>query len=664
MPKMPRGAGRLYFAWIAVFVGVVWLTLKYETQAAHFYGIAETKETVVNTETPVEIKKIAVIEGQVVDQGQLLVQLSSPEMTLKINQLTHQVEELKAAKGASKSDLRARIAQLRAERASKAAEIKARITQLENQYQINKSLTSGLKSLGTGTKKSGTQNPITLSVAALKRELALSLHPLNIRIKALQQQLGAPRSAANIQVLRLEQQLALLREEHAKLKIFAQISGVIGSVNFKPGAKVAPFAAILTLHPKTPSFIKGYIHENMHSSVALHDQVKVRSVAGGGVVNAARSAIAGEVVGVGSRIVAYPRRLCKHQDLQLWGREILVRIPTDNDLILGEKVMIETRGAARSLLQRVFSPNKSQAERRAVRPEPAPHRAPAAAGAKTPGEVRDLKHHVEASAVHYLPDLERYLLLSDDTPDKRPLLFLMDRGGLITDEVLIEGLKKVNDLEAVAADPRGRLYLACSQNRSRRGKLKRSRRLLLRVTRRGKRFTLDGAVDLYTLLESAARASRPAPWAKLISEANDVDVEGLAFFKGALLLGYKAPLSAGRSVILRLGQPDALFSTQQIPAGAVSIFKRLRLQRGDRPQERISGLLRAGEQLFITSTVKGGRGSLWRVAVTGEQPRLIRSFARLRPEGLSLSADPKKLMVVFDQGGAAASRFSQIKVAR
>jgi multidrug resistance efflux pump len=664
MSQLPRGAGKLYLALIVVLAVVVWLTLKYEGHSAHFYGIAGTKEIMVNTEAAVEIKKIAVISGQTVAKGQLLVQLSSPEMTSKIAQLAHQIQELQATKGATKTELRARIAQLRAERATQVATINAQVSQLENQYRINKSLTSGLKSLRPETKKGHTVNPLTLRVAALKRGLALSLQPINIRIKALQQQITAPTNAAAIQVQRLQQQLKLLRAQNDKLKIEAQIVGVIGSVNFKAGEKVAPFAAILTLHAKTPSFIKGYIHENMHATVALDDKVKILSLAGGGVANTARPSFVGRVVGVGSRIVPYPKRLSKHQDIQLWGREILVRIPEQNDLILGEKVMIES-GGSQGLLERLFGAKPSQAKSRGRRKGVAPLTAkpakPKPVGSGEAKAIQDLQHHVEASAVHYLPDIKRYLLLSDDTPQKRPLLFLMDASGRVTDEVQIQGLKKVNDLEAIAAGKGQTLYLACSHSRSRKGKLKKSRRLLLRVKRQGKRFALDGKVDLHTLLNSAAAATVGAPWAKFIGGAADVDLEGLAYQDKALLLGYKAPLSAGRSVILRLSQLDALFDKRQIPAGAVSIFLRLRLQReGASRQEHLSGLTYRGGQLLITSTAKG-QGSLWRLT-KANTPELLRAFDGLRPEGLALSADPKQLIVVFDQGGKAASRFTLIKV--
>jgi HlyD family secretion protein len=48
----------------------------------------------------------------------------------------------------------------------------------------------------------------------------------------------------------------------------------------------------------------------------------------------------GTVTGVSSRIVEYPVRLRKISDLQMWGRQIIIKIPENNRLLMGEKVII------------------------------------------------------------------------------------------------------------------------------------------------------------------------------------------------------------------------------------------------------------------------------------------------------------------------------------
>lgn len=78
----------------------------------------------------------------------------------------------------------------------------------------------------------------------------------------------------------------------------------------------------------------GYIHENSAQTIATGDEVEV-------VRESTReNSITGSVVGVGSRIVEYPIRLRKNPDIPLWGREVQIKIPEENNLLLGEKLII------------------------------------------------------------------------------------------------------------------------------------------------------------------------------------------------------------------------------------------------------------------------------------------------------------------------------------
>ncbi len=61
----------------------------------------------------------------------------------------------------------------------------------------------------------------------------------------------------------------------------------------------------------------------------------------------------GTVVGVGSRIVEYPVRLRKHPDLQVWGREVVIKIPENNQFILGEKVVISSTDQKSTMISRL-----------------------------------------------------------------------------------------------------------------------------------------------------------------------------------------------------------------------------------------------------------------------------------------------------------------------
>lgn len=662
MRKQITGNWLLYGVWFIILTSTIAITLFYNVESSSFYGIAETREIVVNFESAVEIKRIGVTEGQSVEEGALLVELTSPDLMLKINHISHQLEQLKAQKGVDKSEILSRLRQLKAEKAAKENELENQIAQLENQYTINKSLLSGLKSI---SKKHEVQDytnnsPMQLKIRNLKKELSLSVNPLIIQIELLNKTLANSENPIEIQVERLENELNFLREEKTRLNIYAQISGIIGSVNYKPGAKVSPFAPILTLHTKTPSFIKGYIYENAYSAIAMGECVNVVSL------NAAETVIKGCVVGIGARIVEYPVRLRKHPDMQVWGREVVIQIPVNNQFILGEKVMIaasEKKQGFAYKLKELFKTSESIAG--VSKTDTAISNHPVILPV-VPLETKE----IEASAAFYLKDIDKYLLLSDDTPDNSPLVFIMDSTGRVIKETLISGLDKISDMESVADGENGTLYIASSLGAGKNGRVKESGKRLISVRRRGDSFSLIGRVDLYSLLKSSALKESESEWAGLILDGiagNALDIEGMFYRDSALFLGFKAPLLNGHSMIVKLSDIDNVIKNKNKTC-QVSLWQSVQL-KGDNGhmQEGISGMLYLNDTIYLTGTplkkTAGTRsGSLWKLdEKTGAVSRLTR-FETYQPEGIAAGKNKDTLMICFDQGRNKKSNYCNIRV--
>ncbi len=130
-------------------------------------------------------------------------------------------------------------------------------------------------------------------------------------------------------------------QRKAQLLFHAPSDGMIGSVFFKVNEEVPPFAPILSIHPKTPSYIKGYIHEDVINNIAVNQKVKITPLAPKDL----SVAQIGVVKSIGARIVEYPERLKKHRGIPVWGREILISIPKTGGLLLGERVLIAAEGS-------------------------------------------------------------------------------------------------------------------------------------------------------------------------------------------------------------------------------------------------------------------------------------------------------------------------------
>lgn len=337
-----EGPRLLFLVWVSALLVIVVMSFNGKENAPDFQGIADSREVVVNSENAVEIKQFYVLPGQVVLSGDPLVELNRPELTLKINEISHQLEEVKNRHAMNVEEIKAKIRQLKAEEASKTSEIEYKIRQLTSRHDLNQELTTELRSLRQPENLPGNSpvhSPIALEIESLKKESELLRNRIKTEVFWFQEELASPENAFSIRAQSLEKELNLLRREQENLLIYSQINGVIGSVHFRAGEKASPFAPILTLYTKSPSYVRGYIHENLYNQVAVGEKVIVSSLTGKDTVTS------GEVIGVGSRIVAYPERLRKRPEIQVWGREVQVRIPEENTFLLGEKVMIQNAGS-------------------------------------------------------------------------------------------------------------------------------------------------------------------------------------------------------------------------------------------------------------------------------------------------------------------------------
>lgn len=659
---------------VCLAVVIVLLLLGWSNMVArsHFLGIAESREITINSENPVEIERVHVLEGQSVDQGQLLVQLRNPELTLRINQISHQLDQLRAQNDVDKSELESVLTRLKAEKNALINETDYKIQELKNDYDINMSLTSGLRSLSGKDINTiiNAGHPTLQKIERLKLELASAVHLLDVRIELQKKALDSADKPLNIQVNRLENELRMLKAESHKLSIYAPISGMVGSINFKAGEKVSPFAAVMTLHSNTPSIVKGYLREDEYSKVKVNDELAIHSS------TETHGLVIGTVVGVGSRIVEYPVRLRKYQNVQTWGREITIKIPESNNLILGEKVLISMTGEGNSTWHKIGESLSLQETIAAITSE----NNNGNTDAEPESIVRPIttlsEHSIEASAMVYLPDLDQYLLASDDTPEKRLLLYLMDPSGQITKEIEIPGLEEIDDIESMTSDNEATIYLAASMSARKNNSYPLSRRLLVTI-KRGKGpapgFYLHGSIDLSNILTRCAEKNRNQPWANFLInavESSKLDMEAMFWRDNALYLGFKSPFLMNRSIIMKIDEANRLLENSELSAQHVSIWQMLSLKVDDEDsQESISDLLYLDGTLFITGVLPPKHrdqytGSLWKLTPEDGALKRVIKFRGIKPEGIATTKESADLLICFDQGRNHQSQIAQVKGVR
>lgn len=263
----------------------------------------------------------------------------------------------------------------------------------------------------------------------------------------------------------------------------------------------------------------------------------------------------------------------------------------------------------------------------------------------------------ELSGLVYSRALDRYLVISDDTGKKElgtahaPWLYTLRRDGALDDAPLpIMGIDGLNDGEAICVGPAGSFFLTTSHSKNRKGKHKAARNQLLRLELSGRALVATAALDLADVIGASGVLTG--------TDTDRIDVEGLAYREGALYVGLKAPQTAeGAALIVRVADIDGSLRRGELAPTQVSRYAALPLlvtTAAGPTQQGISDLsfLPDGSLAILANSPKGlphdGGGALWWLR-PGQPVQLIRRFAGLKPEGVTLTPDQKALVIVFDR---------------
>src|SRR5690554_1713408 len=334
---------KLFYAWILALAGVFLLGYLYQGENVVFSGIAEANETNVNAQSAVEVVNVHVVVGQEIQEGDTLIELSRSDLALRMNEVNRELDALEGRGSINTATIDQKVAEVQADLASRKNSLNFEIEKLKAEYQKNLELASKLKSLATSGAKSDSSDPMIMRIQNLKQELKMAEENASSQIASLRGSKGIQRTSSATEASALRRELEMLRKEQEELIIIAKESWVVASVNVRDGEKISSFTPMISLTRKAPSLVRGYIHENMYKRVELGTMVNVVSQADGHKVQ-------GEIIGLSSRIVDFPIRLRQNPEVDIYGREVIIRIPENNGFLLGEMVSIsEIRGIKRLL---------------------------------------------------------------------------------------------------------------------------------------------------------------------------------------------------------------------------------------------------------------------------------------------------------------------------
>jgi len=443
-----------------------------------------------------------------------------------------------------------------------------------------------------------------------------------------------------------------LERERQALTLHAPVDGVVEQLALHPGDLAGPDVPVATIVASDTRRVIACIPEARASRVEIGLGAELTSA-----YDHARGA--GEIESLTREIAPLPAR-CQAPGIKTvaLGRVAVIALDAPLAGLPGETQLV--RFAAR--------------RRAGVRAAPPalPGAAPGILDMKVPGVLLG-RTRFEPSGLVWVAALDRYLMVSDDTgfrdrDARAPWLFTMSADGAVDPRPFeIAGIAELDDLEAIAAEPGGKIWVLASNSASKHARRRAARRQLVRLTVDRDGARVDGAVDLGGLLAAAPAATRQAlglPGAGADPLGN-LDLEALAAPGGALYLGLKAPVDAdGRAQIWRVGDPSRLLAGD-LPGARLTLWSTLRLAIDADGRSVPGGLADLvfldATTVAIAATASGfdpkqqtGVLAVATLAAGELQPRIVRRFAGLKAEGLALAPDGKHLTVVFDRGSDAA----------
>ena len=320
------------FYWFAglLLISLLLINTQFFKGNTSFLGVSYSDAYTINSDRAATIIRTYVSPGETVSAGDTLITLYSPELELDIEKLRKELILMESEIEEKNELLESELALFDSEKQQSTQSFNAEINQLAQRLALQKQLVGIESALGDSDQN----NELELQIESLKQQLSLELQAIEIRVNDVTQE-----HLFDVSQIRARQELARQELQWKERMVdnltrMAQADGVVERVYVKPQEQVDSFTPLLTLNPRHPTSIVGYLVGQKDRNKELGDTVLVRSSEQSSLISS------GVITGFGS-VVALPNILQNSSSITTFGLEIFIEIPEDNPLPVGEKVIIE-----------------------------------------------------------------------------------------------------------------------------------------------------------------------------------------------------------------------------------------------------------------------------------------------------------------------------------
>jgi multidrug resistance efflux pump len=317
-------AGVLFF--------LVYASLHYKGGGDAMVAIVESQNRTISYRKPVLIKEIYVSPGQIVDSGDLLIEVERPDLSLDLDKLVKDKQRLNERIAEAISTKAGQLQILQADFDRRINELNAdkeKITYNQNLAASRKKKIEGLSSLPFEANDTLLVNRLLL----IDKQLQNYTEKYQLEKDQIISKCRYDTAQYNAELNIINKEIEELYAERKKLVQHATKPSTIGNLFVDRNELVPSFKKILSVYDLNPNTIKAFIHERRVKDLRIGSKVRVESVH-------KNYSIEGEIVEIGSRITSYPDKINPLTSQKSYGQEIFINIPDKNDFLNGEKVYV------------------------------------------------------------------------------------------------------------------------------------------------------------------------------------------------------------------------------------------------------------------------------------------------------------------------------------
>lgn len=325
-------SGLFYVTVLGVFIVLIFASTHYKSGGDAMVAQVESQVMAISYQKPVLIKNIYVSPGQVVDSGDILIEVERPDLSLDLdkklsekNRIERRIDEATIHHNNSLKILQADYDR----------KVNVLISDKEEfEYELRIAQEREKKMDGVSSLAFTSNDTIKLNrIKLINEQLSSYAYEFEIEKLQLHKTLQYNTSHYRAELVIIDKEITELENESRNLIQRAKKKSTIGNLFVQRNELVSPYTTLLSVYDLNPNLIKAFINERGVQNLQIGSKVKVESVH-------KKYFIEGEIVEIGSRITSYPDKINPFLQQKSYGQEIFINIPDENNFLNGEKVYV------------------------------------------------------------------------------------------------------------------------------------------------------------------------------------------------------------------------------------------------------------------------------------------------------------------------------------